>query len=258
LRRQGRQWHHGAIAKPGVRTAIVKRNKRGYELTDLDRAYSDGHFMDGDKMKAFVNMRNEKLGIDLFEAESIMVGSAGSVRAEPFPSTITLPLIGRVHLYTAKPVLWSIRWLGCRIALEQYGGVVLDLRPSRLRERRRHVGFWRQSENIPLNQAITAHVQGFGCRPLERRRRVFGGRRPKPCTAADIVVPPDEDRYRPQVGLHLRDTYQQRTSYVTTSSALRQPMAERNRPPGGKYFDRSQSLQHLSRLYRLSQQAKLG
>ena len=26
---------------------------------------------------------------------------------------------------------------------------------------------------------MTACVKGFGCRPLERRRRVFGGRRPK-------------------------------------------------------------------------------
>jgi hypothetical protein len=27
--------------------------------------------------------------------------------------------------------------------------------------------------------ATSAYVQGFGCRPLEGRRRVFGGRRPK-------------------------------------------------------------------------------
>jgi len=26
---------------------------------------------------------------------------------------------------------------------------------------------------------MTAHVKGFGCRPLEGRHRMFGGRRPK-------------------------------------------------------------------------------
>ena|SRR6516164_8372261 len=74
--------------------------------------------------------------------------------------------------------------------------------------------------------------------------------------AEDIVVPSAENRYRASSWPSFARYVAGADKLLTTSSALRQPMAERNRLPGSKYFDRSQSLQHLSCLYRLS--GKIG
>jgi len=48
--------------------------------------------------------------------------------------------------------------------------------------------YQRKAEVSRLGTCSAACVKGFGCRPLEGQRSVFGGRRPKPFTTADILT----------------------------------------------------------------------
>ena len=48
--------------------------------------------------------------------------------------------------------------------------------------------YQRKAEVSRLGTCSAACVKGFGCRPLEGQRGVFGGRRPKPITTADILT----------------------------------------------------------------------
>jgi type IV secretory pathway TrbL component len=48
--------------------------------------------------------------------------------------------------------------------------------------------YQRKAEVSRLGTCSAACVKGFGCRPLEGQRGVFGGRRPKPFTTADILT----------------------------------------------------------------------
>ena len=48
--------------------------------------------------------------------------------------------------------------------------------------------YQRKAEVSRLGTCPAACVKGFGCRPLEGQRSVFGGRRPKPFTTADILT----------------------------------------------------------------------
>jgi hypothetical protein len=48
--------------------------------------------------------------------------------------------------------------------------------------------YQRKAEVSRLGTFSAACVKGSGCRPLEGQRGVFGGRRPKPFTTADILT----------------------------------------------------------------------
>jgi hypothetical protein len=48
--------------------------------------------------------------------------------------------------------------------------------------------YQRKAEVSRLGTCSAACVKGSGCRPLEGQRSVFGGRRPKPFTTADILT----------------------------------------------------------------------
>src|ERR1700686_2437714 len=68
------------------------------------------------------------------------------------------------------------------------GGVSAAIAKQLEKSRRRarapgstHFQMKRSSTSYPTcyQRVMSVHVKGFGCRPLEGRRRVFGGRRPK-------------------------------------------------------------------------------
>jgi hypothetical protein len=61
-------------AAPGKRIGIVKRDERGYYLTDYDQETSSG-FMSDQWIKDFVAEMNDKLGVTAAQPDGMLTGS---------------------------------------------------------------------------------------------------------------------------------------------------------------------------------------